>query len=130
MFSLLKEKFEHLFPVFVRNQDSCTSSSDSTDEVIGTERNPWQDDLYRLANRRRNIHEQPETSLTELAKSNQQTPVAQATKSEQLRGPDDVTGMDAKEWWGQAVATWNPLDGKNIDSIEKLRRPRHSRWFR
>ena len=39
------------------------------------------------------------------------------------------TAVDIKAWWGQSVATWDPIDGKNIDSIEKLRRPKRSKWF-
>lgn len=45
------------------------------------------------------------------------------------RSQHDTTSVDLKAWWGQAVATWDPIDGKNIDSIEQGRRPRKAKWF-
>ncbi len=46
-----------------------------------------------------------------------------------VRRTTDTTAVDLKAWWGQAVATWDPIDGKNLDSIEQVRRPRQSKWF-
>ena len=41
----------------------------------------------------------------------------------------DSTAVDIKAWWGGAVATWDPIDIKNLDSINQTRRPRKSKWF-
>ena len=41
----------------------------------------------------------------------------------------DTTAVDIKAWWGGAVATWDPIDIKNLDSINQQRRPRKSKWF-
>ncbi|MDZ4833539.1 MAG: hypothetical protein SGJ27_07140 [Candidatus Melainabacteria bacterium] len=41
----------------------------------------------------------------------------------------DATSVDMKAWWGGAVATWDPIDGKNLDSINQQRRPRKAKWF-
>lgn len=41
----------------------------------------------------------------------------------------DETSVDMKAWWGQAVATWDPVNAKNVDSIDQQRRPRKSKWF-
>lgn len=41
----------------------------------------------------------------------------------------DATTPDMKAWWGQSVATWDPIDEKNLDSVEQTRRPRSTRWF-
>jgi hypothetical protein len=41
----------------------------------------------------------------------------------------DSTAVDIKAWWGGAVATWDPIDIKNLDSINQQRRPRKSKWF-
>jgi hypothetical protein len=40
-----------------------------------------------------------------------------------------TTSVDLKAWWGQSVATWDPIDGKNVDSIDQQRRPRKAKWF-
>jgi len=41
----------------------------------------------------------------------------------------DTTSVDIKAWWGGAVATWDPIDIKNLDSINQQRRPRKAKWF-
>lgn len=41
------------------------------------------------------------------------------------------TATDLKSWWGQAVATWDPEDAKNIDTIEKkIQGPKGTKWNR
>lgn len=41
------------------------------------------------------------------------------------------TATDLKSWWGQAVATWDPEDAKNIDMIEqKIQGPKSNKWHR
>lgn len=40
-----------------------------------------------------------------------------------------ATSKDLRAWWGEAVATWDPEDAKNIDSIEKkIQGPRKNHW--
>ena len=41
---------------------------------------------------------------------------------------NDKTVTDAKAWWGQAVATWDPEDSKNV-TMEDRRIPRQHKWF-
>ena len=41
----------------------------------------------------------------------------------------DATIVDAKAWWGQSVATWNPEDSKNIGPQGEQRHPRQHKWF-
>lgn len=41
----------------------------------------------------------------------------------------DATTPDMKAWWGQSVATWDPIDEKNLDSVEQIRPRRSTRWF-
>jgi hypothetical protein len=41
----------------------------------------------------------------------------------------DATLVDAKAWWGQAVATWDPEDSKNLGPQGEQRHPRTHKWF-
>ena len=41
----------------------------------------------------------------------------------------DITAVDLKSWWGQSVATWDPIDGKNIDSVSQQPRRQRTKWF-
>jgi hypothetical protein len=41
----------------------------------------------------------------------------------------DTTSVDMKAWWGGAVATWDPIDQKNLDSISQQPRVRKAKWF-
>ena len=41
----------------------------------------------------------------------------------------DATITDTKAWWGQAVATWDPNDAKNLSPQGEMRHPRQHKWF-
>ena len=41
----------------------------------------------------------------------------------------DATIVDGKAWWGQAVATWDPDDAKNLGPQGEIRHPRQHKWF-
>jgi len=45
------------------------------------------------------------------------------------RRQNSTTSVDLKAWWGQSVATWDPIDEKNIDSVEQGRRRMKAKWF-
>lgn len=53
-----------------------------------------------------------------------------ADTSDRPKRKNSETATDMKAWWGQAVATWDPADGKNVDSVEKkIRGPQSHKWF-
>ena len=41
----------------------------------------------------------------------------------------DITAVDLKSWWGQSVATWDPIDSKNVDSVNQQPRKQRTKWF-
>ncbi|MDP3509564.1 MAG: hypothetical protein Q8T09_16450 [Candidatus Melainabacteria bacterium] len=104
----------------------------------GESANPWQSNLDRLAERSPE-HNDPISSSTEIEEQFQV--LMEQAKIEKIkleaaqnfsRGEKrkaDATVTDAKAWWGQSVATWEPLDGKNVDNLEQRRHPRQSKWF-
>lgn len=104
----------------------------------GESANPWQSNLDRLAERSPDQHE-PVSSSTEVEEQFQV--LMEQAKIEKIKleaaqnfakgekRKADATVTDAKAWWGQSVATWEPLDGKNVDNMEQRRHPRQSKWF-
>jgi hypothetical protein len=98
---------------------------------------PWQSNLDRLAERGNepreiinpvNDVEAQFLALMEQAKQEKLKIEAEHGIGEQKRKADN-TVVDAKAWWGQSVATWEPLDGKNMNSFGHQRQPRQSKWF-
>jgi hypothetical protein len=132
MFRFLKEKLKRLLLIPMGKKRFGTGSLD--DEAINTGRNPWQDDLYRLASERRLSRSTgTQACLRELTQAAEEAYAHEsARKAQEAAGakrPGDITGQDMKVWWGEALATWDPIDGKNVDSIEKQRHPRQPKWF-
>ncbi|MFA7337397.1 MAG: hypothetical protein WC028_11480 [Candidatus Obscuribacterales bacterium] len=126
-----------LVRLFSRNQ----SAGDDHYELPspdGETVNPWQSNLDRLAERTPEQHD-PVSASTEIEEQFQvlmeqakiekiKLEASQSlTRSEKRKA--DATVTDAKAWWGQSVATWEPLDGKNVDNMEQRRHPRQSKWF-
>ena len=104
----------------------------------GESANPWQSNLDRLAERAPEQHEPVSTSaeieeqfqvLMEQAKIEKIKLESAQELSRGQKRKADATVTDAKAWWGQSVATWEPLDGKNVDNMEQRRHPRQSKWF-
>ncbi|MGD9680280.1 MAG: hypothetical protein AB7W16_03775 [Candidatus Obscuribacterales bacterium] len=48
--------------------------------------------------------------------------------SRKPRSTDD-TAVDLKAWWGQSVATWDPIDSKNVHSPRDQKLRRRTKWF-
>jgi len=126
-----------LIRLFSRNQ------SNKDDYYIlpsadGESHNPWQSNLDRLAERAPDKQEAVSSSaeieeqfqiLMEQAKIEKIKQEAAQNLNRGEKRKADATVTDAKAWWGQSVATWEPLDGKNVDNIEQRRHPRQSKWF-
>ena len=116
--------------------------------------NPWTQDLERLACYTRD--EAPDTGRTEtgeikiqllmeqarLEKAKEALKQQQQQQRKQFDEPEpgkpgakrkprttDATITDAKAWWGQAVATWDPEDAKNLGPQGEQRHPRQHKWF-
>jgi hypothetical protein len=117
-------------------------------------KNPWKSDLDELAEKYGEpLTPQSETTqsqLSVLSPTSAQTEEkfkklieeVNEAKQEAAESPDRIvvrtlrkdrvgaeTTPDMKAWWGQSVATWDPIDEKNLDSVEQTRRPRTTRWF-
>ena len=109
---------------------------------------PWQKDLDHLAERLGHDKIQVATS--------QETKVAESTLVEEdykklfneikqemqqqkqsgtkpvvtrKKRESDITAVDLQSWWGQAVATWDPIDSKNVDSVSQQPRRQRTKWF-
>ncbi len=103
---------------------------------------PWQGDLEHLASRY-NEHPMKPTTYTsktddaaeaEMLKKLRDEVQENLPESDRIvvrkdRRRQDTTSVDMKAWWGQAVATWDPINAKNVDSIDQQRRPRRAKWF-
>lgn len=119
------------------------SESDNI-QTEAVEGNPWQIDLHRLARERGlegELLSNDETVNTQLQELKEGVKAA-STKDAKEQESQEVdesgkpkrktseTATDMKAWWGQAVATWDPADGKNVDSVEKkIRGPQGHKWF-
>lgn len=105
-----------------------------------TSESPWLEDLdSRLASYDTNLMQpttynssaaaaEAEEQLRQLC-SGVQEELADSVVIRKERRQVDSTAVDIKAWWGGAVATWDPIDIKNLDSINQTRRPRTSKWF-
>lgn len=108
--------------------------------------NPWQANLENLAKQHGDLKEEKEKVLSAI--TNQFRTLLEQTKMEKLKSDleeqkfnlsqgqgkkrprtQDVTVTDAKAWWGQSVATWDPGDGKNVSHQLEVRHPRKAKWF-
>lgn len=97
---------------------------------------PWQRNLDSLANRTPEVHdvvsattdvEAQFMALMEQARLEKLKLEAERGLNHAPKRKTDATVTDAKAWWGQAVATWEPADAKNVDSFAERRHPRSSK---
>jgi hypothetical protein len=97
--------------------------------------NPWQASLTRLANERSVVELQEMDEITAFVKDLR----AAATGSPVTPDPDELmakkkrtpepTVNDIKSWWQLSVATYDPIDGKNVASSDQKRNGRtNNRW--
>ena len=108
--------------------------------------NPWQRNLERLAEqhgqalpqaREINAVEQQFNQLIEQAQLEKTKEVLRQQKEILQNGgkkarptrQNDATVTDARAWWGQSVATWDPEDGKNVTNYEQKKPNTRSKWF-
>ncbi|HEY9785924.1 MAG TPA: hypothetical protein V6D17_11015 [Candidatus Obscuribacterales bacterium] len=111
--------------------------SAKTESVVEEEENKpelkmiWRDTLTRLE-----AYTPPTEALTVSHDVADQIKEAQKAREKVLediasKQKASKTAHDLKSWWGQAVATWDPEDAKNIDTIEKkMQGPKGSHWQR
>ncbi len=99
---------------------------------------PWQRNLDSLANRTPDVPDLASATtdvetqfmaLMEQARLEKLRVEAERGLNHSPKRKTDATVTDAKAWWGQSVATWEPLDAKNVDSFAERRHPRSSKWF-
>jgi hypothetical protein len=104
--------------------------------------NPWQKNLERLA-LEQGVAKDPASEQTveeqfqQIIEQAKQDKVRETLKKRQeylqsggqrpIRA-SDKTVTDQKAWWGQAVATWNPEDSKNV-TFEDRKLPKQHKWF-
>lgn len=101
--------------------------------------NPWEADLARLANERKNEvlsvttakeHDEITQLVNDLAKAVKKDETALNQQTEQkARRAGDGTVHDLKSWWGDSLATWDPdLNGKNVHNDQR-NKARQAKWF-
>jgi hypothetical protein len=101
---------------------------------LSDSRNPWQDNLRRMAAERTEpkIPEELDevaSFVNDLKKAAGvvEPPQQPAAKAKRV---GDGTVTDVKLWWNESVATFDALDGKNLDSSDKKPNGRPAnRWF-
>ena len=93
-------------------------------------KNPWQGTLKRLETHRRTSEESKSKEVKAFVDQLSQGITApRAEKNKERRRADD-TVQDMKAWWGESVATWDTLNGKNLVSDDQRRTGRQKiRWF-
>ena len=98
-------------------------------------KNPWQASLTRLANERSAEELEKLDEISSFVKDLR----AAATGSAVILNPDEIlakkkrtpspTVTGIKSWWAESVATYDPIDGKNVASNDQKRNGRpNNRW--
>jgi hypothetical protein len=100
--------------------------------------NPWEADLARLANERKNEivsvtsakeHDEITQLVNDLAKAVKKDETALQPQEPKPRRAGDGTVHDLKSWWGDSLATWDPdIDGKNVQNDQR-NKARQVKWF-
>ncbi|HEY9757912.1 MAG TPA: hypothetical protein V6C97_22280 [Oculatellaceae cyanobacterium] len=129
MFCSLRTKISR----FVARITGRGAESERDDEpiILPEGHNPWQDNLKRLADERA-AHERE--GLDEIASFVQDLrKAAGAVEPEEIvakkKRETDGTVTDIKSWWAMSVATYDPLNGKDLDSSDQRKAGRaENRW--
>ena len=142
MFRFFCVRLDDLFSPLKALCQACHKDKETPLAESERPRNPFRQELYRLASERGLTMETPIENpdlqlamkeLTEEAQTLHHFKIAREQAIEDAkrrRRKADCTSQDIKAWWGQSVATWDPEDGKNVDSIEKQSHTRQSiKWF-
>ena len=92
--------------------------------------NPWQDNLKRLADERQATELSASEEISSFVKDLRAA--AGAVDPDELvkkKRVTDGTVTDIKSWWALSVATYDPVNGKNLDSNDQKRGGRpNNRW--
>jgi hypothetical protein len=98
-------------------------------------RNPWQDNLTRLANERSVVELQEMDEISSFVKDLRAAATGSSVTVDQdellakKRRTPEPTVNDIKSWWQLSVATYDPIDGKNVASNDQKRNGRtNNRW--
>jgi len=100
-------------------------------------KNPWEYNLRRMASERSEPKIPEELDevanfVNDLKKAAGavEPPSAKLETTTKAKRVGDGTVTDVKSWWNESVATFDPVDGKNVDSIDKKPNGgRANRWF-
>jgi hypothetical protein len=133
---------ERVADVF-RFPSKAKANHQSTQKSADDQSNPWQQNLARLAVERgqdlpagKNSADKNEEQFNILIEQAQLEKAKEALvrQKEMLQNggrrkrANDATVTDAKAWWGESLATWDPNDAKNISNYEQ-KFPQKSKWF-
>jgi hypothetical protein len=148
----LRDLLSGLLPLRkARAFDQSTNAPYDTKAATPPPANPWTQDLERLScysktEEMEKLHsDSGEVKLQLLMDEALQEKAKEIRRQQELeqydepgagrkgtrRGPrtTDATITDTKAWWGQAVATWDPEDAKNLGPQGEIKHPRQSKWF-
>lgn len=104
----------------------------SKDETVNTQLQELKDSVSKdtKVSKDKDAKDTKDTKNTKNTTKDEPDNDEDAETSDKPRRKTSETATDMKAWWGQAVATWDPADGKNVDSVEKkIRGPQSNKWF-
>lgn len=131
--------------LFGKGKSKSANQALTEEEELILDSHPWQNGLDQLAKKygepEVNLNEsrtrirsmagtEAEEKFVELCKKveKDKAPAANNQNEDQKRKAD-CTNHDLSAWWGESVATWDPLLAKNVDSVERQGRRRQGKWF-
>ncbi len=123
---------------------ASTKNKDPNQGPTPTEENPWQRNLERLAEERgadcqkvsgtqKTVEEQFQVLIEQAKMEKTKESLRKQQEALQKGGNKsarihDKTVTDAKAWWGNSVATWDPEDSKNV-TFQDQKLPKQHKWF-
>ena len=129
MFCSWRTKIMNLF-ARITGRGAESHLEDGEPIILPEGHNPWQHNLNRLADERaaKELEELDEISsfVQDLRKA------AGAVEPDEVlakKRQTDGTVTDIKSWWALSVATYDPVNGKNLDTSDQKKNGRPSnRW--
>lgn len=99
--------------------------------ILPEGKNPWQNSLERLADERSAYEAEKIDEITSFVKD-LRAAAGEVNPDEVLakkKRTTDGTVTDIKSWWNLSVATYDPVNGKNLDSSDQKKNGRPmNRW--
>jgi hypothetical protein len=130
MFCSWRTKIWGLITRIVR-RGAESQKEDGEPIILPEGKNPWESNLKRLADERSATELEKLDEISTFVKDLREA--AGAVDPEEVlakkRREADGTVTDIKSWWNLSVATYDPINGKNLDSSDQKKNGRPmNRW--